>query len=270
MKKMNSKTLTKLFFAALLLIPFAGFSQLNENFDVSSLPAGWTQIDKDGDGFWFRLYTVGTDAHSGTSVAGSRSFSATALTPDNWLITPQLSVNSTSDSITYWVKTMDPAYPAEHYAVLVSTTGINTSDFTTTLYESTLTSADGIWNRKAFSLSAFTGQQVYVAFRHYNCTDNFMLVIDDVTGPALAIATGLEEQSSVFTIFPNPAHNSLQINAKTNIDEIKVLNIIGEVIFDSNVDVKTFTLNTSSFNQGTYLLHVRTGNSISIKRFIVQ
>lgn len=66
---------------------------------------------------------------------------------------------------------------AEHYGVYVSTTTTDTSAFTL-VNEWTLTGADE--EVKVLNLSAYAGQDIYVAFRHFNCTDELALLIDDV------------------------------------------------------------------------------------------
>lgn len=161
---------------------------LNEGFEGSFPPVGWSIIDIDGDGNnWFQ-YTVATSsiAHTGTYAAASASWlGGTILTPNNWLISPSLLVTQATDSLTYWVSPQDPLYPGEHYSVFVSTTGKNSVDFLDTLIDITLTAADTTWHKKAFSLSTFVGDTIYVAFVHSNCSDMFYIKLDDVTGPEI-------------------------------------------------------------------------------------
>jgi hypothetical protein len=42
---------------------------------------------------------------------------------------------------------------------------------------------DGSWHLRTLSLSAFTGMDIYLAFRHYDCTDQYMLRLDDILFP---------------------------------------------------------------------------------------
>jgi hypothetical protein len=43
------------------------------------------------------------------------------------------------------------------------------------------TRAQGTWYQYSVDLSAYAGQNIYVAIRHFNCTDWFYLDVDDVT-----------------------------------------------------------------------------------------
>ena len=148
-----------------------------EDFE-NGLPSGWTTIDNDGDGYNWHSTNTTTYSHSGSTVMVSYSYNEvtqTGLTPDNWLITPQLDLQGT---MKVWLNAFHPTYPQEHFAIYLSTTGNNVSDFTTVLVsETTLT--DGQFRAYTADLSAYAGQQGYIAIRHFNCTDMFALLVDD-------------------------------------------------------------------------------------------
>jgi hypothetical protein len=99
----------------------------------------------------------------------------TGLSPDNWLITPQLDLQGT---MKVWLSAYHPSWAQEHFAIYLSTTGNSVSDFTTILVpETTLT--DDQYRAYTADLSAYAGQQGYIAIRHFNCTDMFALLVDD-------------------------------------------------------------------------------------------
>ena len=158
-----------------------------EGFEDGVLPAGWTVIDADGDGYnWDAtyLYLSGT-AHSVDGMIASASYinDVGVLSPDNWLITPAISLTSNC-SLSFWVRAQDSSWPAEHYGVYISTTGTDPADFSL-LFEETLDANSGAktsspWKQKTVNLSSYSGQTVYIAFRHFNCTDMFWLDLDDV------------------------------------------------------------------------------------------
>ncbi|MBR3947148.1 MAG: choice-of-anchor J domain-containing protein [Bacteroidales bacterium] len=173
----------------------------SENFDASSLD-GWTTLDVDGDGYGWILgsacdgvYLDGGDLsgegyNSSADLVTSGSFSnvsGEALTPDNWLITPAITLPETEDPIqmTFYVMAQDASYAAEHYGVYISTTGTETTDFTM-LWEETMdgnggTRAQGAWGEKNTNLTSYAGQTIHIAIRHFNCTDMFMLNFDEIS-----------------------------------------------------------------------------------------
>ena len=153
----------------------------NEGFETASFPPnGWSMLDADGDGEnWFH-YSADGSAHTGLYSAGSASWTSTAgsLTPNNWLITPPITIPATGEYLVeYYAAGQDPAYPDEHYGFYVSTTGTAPADFTLLFQE---TFEDAEWNYRMQNLSSYAGQTVYFAFRHFNSSDVFYMKIDDV------------------------------------------------------------------------------------------
>jgi len=153
---------------------------LNEGFESGSLPTGWLNIDSDDDGYlWGSAATADNPAHTGNYSFYSASFINYfgAINPDNWLITPRINIIAAGCKLSYWIGAQDPEWPAEHYSVLVSTTNTSLSSFTPVFTE-TLTSGD--WKKVTIDLADYVGEQIYIAFRHFDCTDNFGIKIDDI------------------------------------------------------------------------------------------
>ena len=162
---------------------------LSWGFDESTLD-GWTTIDADGDGFGWILgsavggvYLVAEGSLADTGHNGSHDLVASAsysnvygvLTPDNYLVSPKVQLGG---KITFWAKGQDADYCAETFGVAVSTTGnTDAADFTMVGTQQTAT-AD--WVQYEFDLSAYAGQEGYVAIRHYDISDMFILDVDDI------------------------------------------------------------------------------------------
>ena len=177
---------------------------------------GWTNIDADGDGnVWVSSTNPGIYHNSGVSLAGtghdasqayviSGSYAnqtGQALTPDNYLVSPQISAENGAQ-IQFYACAQDASYAAEHFGVAVSTSGNTAAADFTTIQEWTMTAKgtqgrtvesehdirglrQGNWYLYTVDLSSYAGQDIYVAIRHFNCTDMFILNVDDIT-----LATG--------------------------------------------------------------------------------
>jgi len=159
---------------------------LNEVFEgfegFQFVPNCWTQIDADGDGNgWFHYDEEGS-AYQGSYSAGSASWFNTALTPDNYLVSPQLTLGS-NEELSFYVAAQDPYFAEEKYGVYISTTGNEEADFTNELLVETLFSE--YWNQKSIDLSAYSGMDVYIAFRHFDVSNQFVLKIDNVVLPGV-------------------------------------------------------------------------------------
>lgn len=152
-----------------------------ESFET--FPGNWTTVDSDGDGKNWTQFDPSTfpegsfAAYDGTYTAMSRSWqNNTALTPDNWLISPQVELGGV---LKYYVHDDGIGYP-ETYRIYVSTTGTDIASFTPVTGDmQSPNSAD--WVEQTVNLSAFEGQQGYIAFRQYNCTDQDFMLIDAVS-----------------------------------------------------------------------------------------
>lgn len=138
--------------------------------DFNAVPNCWTMIDADGDGYCWELITGGIHSASYDNNVG-------ALTPDNWLITPQFQLAAnTNYEVTWNANPQDASWPAEHYGLYVSTTSNTDTNAFTLVQEWTLTSAGHV---PVVNLSSYAGQNIYLAFRHWNCTDMFRIAIDN-------------------------------------------------------------------------------------------
>ncbi len=155
-----------------------------ESFEGSFPPAGWLTINDDGDAFdWAQ--TTDAVAHppvSGNNTAISASWDSGAgpLTPDNYLVLPQMAIVN-GDSLHWFAAGQDADFAAENYAIMISTTGTNVSDFTDNIFEETLPDGTSDYNTRSINLSAYAGQSIYIAFRHYNVSDMFQLKLDDIS-----------------------------------------------------------------------------------------
>lgn len=154
---------------------------LNESFD-NGIPSNWTVLDKDGDGYSWGLTTeiIGQEGgFSGEGVA-SQSYSnqVGALTPDNYLISPEITITHNGYTLSYYVGASDASWYSENYSVLVGT--LDGETFTTigTLTTEVLSTAD--FTQKTFNLDAYKGKTVRIAFRHHDITDQFNMIIDEV------------------------------------------------------------------------------------------
>ena len=159
--------------------------------DFESTLTGWTLIDADGDGYNWQIATEKLTL-SGTCVLYSQSYDsvAGALTPDNWAFTPGISLTS-GNYLSFWVTPQDPAYPEEHYAVYITDQAPDASNLTSCvrLHEETIDGTDaatpvetsGNYRRFIIAIpSQYANKTVYIGFRHFNCSDMFILDLDDV------------------------------------------------------------------------------------------
>ena len=160
----------------------------------NGIPSNWAAIDADGDGYTFELGTEPEySGHDGGNCAISASYinDIGALTPDNYLVTPQMQIVNGS-KLRFYACAQDGDYPYEHFGVAVSLTSQSNASSFTTVAEWDMQAKrinnrkkrglneQGTWYICTVDLSSYAGSSVYIAIRHFNCTDQFYLDIDDV------------------------------------------------------------------------------------------
>ena len=121
----------------------------------------WTLLDEDGLANWYQWMSDSWGIHE------EGALSCSAFNPagqaDNWMILPLITVPADpyllwrSWNYAYWTNT------SEDYEILISTTNTSPASFTV-IGSYTETSTDH--DLRSLDLSAYIGQNVYIAFRH--------------------------------------------------------------------------------------------------------
>ncbi|MBR0313971.1 MAG: choice-of-anchor J domain-containing protein [Bacteroidales bacterium] len=165
-----------------------------ENFDTDN-SSEWAFIDSDGDSYGWNWNTGSSHTISGSGILQSASYinNEGPLTPDNWAFTPAIQLTE-GNVLSFWVAGQDASWAEEHYAVYITeenpAAGLPGSS--TLLHEETIGSGlyspaqtrdvDGRTYYRFFVNipAAFNNKVAYIGFRHYDCTDMFILNLDDV------------------------------------------------------------------------------------------
>ena len=139
------------------------------DFNDGELPTGWQNVDNDNDGYNWEPRDLGDNNYCMSSASYLNEVGA--LTPSNWLITPQITLGG---SFSFWAWGHDDINFKENFIVMYSTNGSNFTSLTNyieTTHTPTLYTID---------LTEYSGTG-YIAIIHTNCTNQFCLNIDDVT-----------------------------------------------------------------------------------------
>ncbi|MBR5726705.1 MAG: hypothetical protein IKX56_08245 [Muribaculaceae bacterium] len=151
------------------------FNGFETDEDLASL-TGW---DMDGDDNWWSTRSL----DDGTTCLTSASYDNNSgpLTPDNWLVIKDVPLDGVV-KLTAWGQ--DPNYAAEVFKVYVYVGELpeelsDPEDYFVAIGNDVTT--DGTPTEYVFTIpEEYCGQTGYVAIRHYNVTDEFMLNIDDL------------------------------------------------------------------------------------------
>lgn len=242
----------------------------------------WDSLDEDGDGFNWDVadYDLDQDGNpDGNPCLRSASYdndSFSALTPDNWIISYPIDLTAypagTTIELSWLARGIDPSYPDENYSVYVATNN-TTTDFTASSTSFTeiigQNGGAGVFASKSLDISSFYGQTVYVAFRHYNVTDQFELNIDDV-----AVSATLSSEDFAlngFKIYPNPAFNELNIASENvEISYVKILDINGRIIKETAINNNECKINVSDLFAGVYFVNIESQKGTLVQKLVKQ
>lgn len=265
------------------------------DFSNTDVLEDWYLINADGDAFGWGVNTEGyteTDElgfDAGVAISASYDNNQGPLTPDNSFITQAFTVPEDGATLSYLVGGIDPEYFAEHYAVYV----VSNDDFqpimdglmadpptaevadylallVTPIFEETVGAVEATEKTVAISTD-YAGQSVRLVFRHYDVTDQFIIVLDDVMVTEGATAGTNDILASKFTVYPNPANNMINIANAENIlvNGVVITDLNGRTV--KNVSYNGVTeaqINVSDLASGMYMMTVSSDKGTMTKKIV--
>lgn len=209
-----------------------------------------------------------------TARSGQKAMACIAAVPnaafptnDDWLISPQITLGSAGNELTFWAKSCDDEFANEEFQVFVSTTTTAVSAFSpiappeTTIF--------GPYAEYFFDLSAFDGQAVYIAIR---CTspDQFGFMVDDfkVTTTGLGVNEAFARK---FSISPNPSNNVINVSNNANIllNKVSITDVNGRIVKSTDLsNISEVEMNISELTSGVYFMNIDTDSGRATKKFI--
>ncbi|WP_438965248.1 choice-of-anchor J domain-containing protein [Flavobacterium sp.] len=231
-------------------------SLFNEGFENGVPPTGWASfIGTNGLGSTYN-WTTNTSSFSGSNAAFVRYENVTGGNAEDWLVTPMIDLtNITNPNLSFYTKQGFSSDFGSNYYVKVSTT--SQTDMTTftdaaTWTEGTLNSAFSVYEMKNVDLSAYVGQQVYLAFVMTN-DDGDNWFIDDVNVSASAVnnvvwtpTTNLySDAAATIAYVANTPSNMVYYKSNTNGAETITAMAVSNNLCESS-DTTSITVNVTA------------------------
>ncbi|MGY0393407.1 choice-of-anchor J domain-containing protein [Bizionia sp. KMM 8389] len=260
-------------FAFCLTLTFSAQAQLfSDDFEDQDI-SDWTIIDQDGDGFNFMAYdpSIAQDGLNNYMSSESWNSGVGPLTPNNYAISPAIDVTNNEDLVlTYVVGGQDALYSEEVYTVYVST-GNTIADFSnpaiTVSFNEDLgddINAAGNLVERSLNASALNGATtVYIAFRHHDVTDQFMINFDDVSLSGTLLSTDEFALNAIQIFAANDVVTLSNIKSEAN---YRISTISGQAVLNGNTRLATEKINVSNLASGIYIIEVTDVNTNAQKR----
>ncbi|MGD0711907.1 MAG: T9SS type A sorting domain-containing protein [Bacteroidales bacterium] len=90
--------------------------------------------------------------------------------------------------------------------------------------------------------------------------------------PVLCTTTvGVQDYSAnnIISIYPNPSTDIINVTSDQNIETVKIINTIGQTVFESNIGSGYTQINTSEYKAGIYFIQVKNKVGIITKQLNV-
>ncbi len=187
---------------------------------------------------------------------------------NDWLITPQITLGITGNTLSFWAKSCDSTYAAEKFTVNVSTTNTTPASFTKISAGSFITTLFGPYVQYTYNLDAYQSQNVYIGI---NCVsdDQFGFMLDDfkVTTTTTVSTSSLELKA--LNMYPNPAKNTLNISSDgLLINSVLIADLSGKTL--KNITNNFSSISIADLSTGTYMVTINTVNGKKIEKLIVE
>ena len=226
-------------------------------------------IDGDGDGYnWEMRQIWGNTENPYCVTSASVDITETPLFPENYLVTPY---KLDCEQVLFNACVQDAAHPDEHLGVAVSTTVGDDPEAFTIIWDVDMTAKQvGNWYQFNIDLRDYQGQDIYVAIVHYNCTNQFMVNVDDVLLNRVYINyDGVDESTACkLNVYPSPTSELLMVENDVIVNNYEIYNVTGAMVMSKPVDQTTFTVNVSELPAGTYFIKITSEGLVQTRRFV--
>ena len=245
--------------------------------------ADYQVIDNDGDTFGFQaINTAATDTDPVDVGFFSESFNNTAgaLTPDNWILSPEMTIPANTESVTISVDVYaaDSGWPGEKFSI-----GLYDSDDSQSypFHTETLTSAATQAAPKTVSITIenidavtnFSNLTLRMYVRHWDCTDMYRFVIDNMSVTVNSNLSVEGFNTSDVELYPNPTNGLINIAGTdiSNIKEISIFNQLGQKVMKLNASqLNNNSFDISDLNKGIYFVQLKDNSNNSKTMKIVK
>ena len=190
-----------------MVLPF------NERFRGDVFPPQyWNIIDKDGDGYNWEAYNNRFFAALSDSYRSKQD-----LTPENYLVTPKITVSAGKPVLKWSVGVMDDEFYMEHYKVVISETPFteeNCQTNGTVLFEESLPAeAYRTLLYRSVSLDSYKDKDVYIAWVHYRSTGLYCMYVTDIQIEGEGAALNVTIPQVVMGELENLSRTSVDVKA---------------------------------------------------------
>jgi hypothetical protein len=72
------------------------------------------------------------------------------------------------------------------------------------------------------------------------------------------------------SIFPNPSNTQITMEADADIESLTMMDVTGRIVMQKSVNTKRLSINIASLAKGVYLLKLKSGNRLGVKKLVIE
>ncbi|MEM0519162.1 T9SS-dependent choice-of-anchor J family protein [Aequorivita flava] len=192
-----------------------------------------------------------------TARSGEKAMTSFAAVPDgttnannDWLISPQITLGTSGNLLSFWAKAADALYSNETFNILVSIVDNDPTNFSP--LETGLVPQAIDWEEFTVDLDFYAGQDVYIAINHV-ASDQFGFQVDDfkVTADVLGVNDQVFQGFKYFV-----ANNQLNLSATTSMERVAIYNMLGQEVVSQKLANTNESVTISGLQSGVYIATV--------------
>ncbi len=270
----------------------AQVSKIFESFESTTFPpTGWQRISVLGTVQWTRAVAPLTATFGGpTNVPKHGSAVAfinyQATGGNDWLISSKINGIASGDSLVFWLikQFSDGPWIPDSLIIKVSTTDSLMGSFTNTplricIHCLPIGANEIIWRRYTVPLTAFAGQNIFLAFQHTD-VDGHGLILDSVTvfGDSLTainpVSNTVPSKFELYQNYPNPFNPVTKIDfdiPKSGYTTLRVYSVTGAEIStlvaeDLGAGKYSMNFDASNLSSGIYYYRLESNGMIKTQK----
>ncbi len=235
---------------------------MNMGFETTESLDGWILRNINAGGTW-SIGSTASLAHGGTRYA---AFNYNATVPgDDWLISNGISMTAGQNLNLSFYYRVRPGYPEKLNVYFMRTNEIKDTIIKLVDYPNI---NDTVYQHSVSSFTVPSTGIYYIGFHAYSDPDMWQLIIDDI---AVGVGVNVNEinNDKNISIYPNPVKNELNITSASTLKSVRIINAVGQEIFEAKVIGNSYKVNTSSYKNGIYFVQIESEKGMNIKKFVV-
>lgn len=208
------------------------------------------------------------DPHSGMKYAACWAAQpAGTIYNNDWLITPSLTLGTSGNELSLWVKAMSNTYGNEKYNIGIyegDGTPSGSDDFTIISGSQPLEATYPEWEEKTFNLDAYAGKTVRIGVQCVS-QDAYMFMVDDVKVTTATLSTSEWDLDKSIHV-ENPTSGQVKVVTDKKLRYIKVFDAVGRLVAEVH---GKHEVDITKAPSGVYYLNILTDeNKVLTKKLI--